>query len=100
MNTEGGRWIERVITLVLIVLSSFSGYFIDKTQMEDRMTVVEKLSVSNKEKLDKANLELILYRMDQMDATVDGLVETVDELDEKIDESTITIINRINDMRK
>ena len=103
MNTSGsnsGKWIERAITLVLIVLSSFSGYLIDKTRMEDRLTAVEEKAEENEAKLDEANLELILYRINAMETTMVKLEGSVTKLDEKIDASTRQILDRINDRRR
>ncbi len=100
MSTGGGKWVERGITLGLIVLSSFSGYLIDKTRMEGRMTAVEELAEDNKKKLDEANLELILYRINTMETTMVKLEGSVSKLDEKIDASTNKILDRINDRRR
>ena len=100
MNVNSNKWIERAITLVLIVLSSFSGYLIDKTRMEDRLTVVEEKADENEAKLDEANLELILYRINAMETTMVKLEGSVTKLDEKIDASTRQILDRINDRRR
>ena len=100
MSTSSDKWIERGVTLALIVLSSFSGYLIDKTRMEDRVTAVEQKADKNEQKLDEANLELILYRINTMETTMEKVEDKVDKLDEKIDESTTKILDRINDRRR
>ena len=100
MSVDSSKWVERAITLGLIVLGSFSGFLIDKTKMEGRMTTVEELAEDNKEKLDEANLELILYRINTMETTMVKLEGSVTKLDEKIDASTTKILDRINDMRR
>ncbi len=100
MSVSSGKWAERGITLGLIVLSSFSGYLIDKTRMEDRLSAVEEKSGKNEKKLDEANLELILYRINTMETTMVKVEDKVDKLDEKIDESTTAILDRINDRRR
>lgn len=100
MSANSDKWIERGITLGLIVLSSFSGYLIDKTRMEDRITAVEAKSDKNEQKLDEANLELILYRINTMENTMVKVENKVDKLDEKIDASTTKILDRINDRRR
>ena len=100
MSTGSGKWVERGITLGLIVLSSFSGYLIDKTKIEGRMVAVEALAEDNEKKLDEANLELILYRMNDMETAMDKMEISVTKLDEKIDDSTNKILDRINDRRR
>jgi len=100
MSANSDKWIERTITLGLIVLSSFSGYLIDKTRMEDRLTAVEEKSDKNEDKLDEANLELILYRINDMEATMDKMEISVTKLDEKIDESTRQILAGLNNRRR
>ena len=100
MSTDYSKWVERGITLGLIVLSSFSGYLIDKTKMEDRLSAVETKSLKNETKLDEANLELILYRINTMETTMVKLEDSVTKLDEKIDASTTKILDRINDRRR
>lgn len=100
MSQNSNKWIERVITLGLIVLSSFSGYLIDKTRMEDRLSAVEEKADKNENKLDEANLELILYRINSMEATISEVKTKVDDLDEKIDESTDKIIDRLSNRRR
>ena len=94
------KWLERLITLILIVAGSFSGYLVDKTRMEGRIAAVEKLSSDNKVKLDEANLGLILYRMDKMEASISKMEGKVDDLNAKIDESTTAIINSFNNNRR
>lgn len=89
-----------MITLGLIIMSSFSGYLIDKTRMEDRMVAVEKKATKNEKKLDEANLELILYRINTMENTISDIKTKVDNLDDKIDESTDRIINSLNNRRR
>lgn len=100
MSTGSGKWVERGITLGLIILSSLSGYLIDKTRMESRMVAVEEKSDNNEQKLDEANLELILYRMNTMETTMDKMESMVNKLDEKIDESTRQILAGLNNRRR
>ena len=100
ISTNPNKWVERAITFGLIVVGSLSGYLVDKTQMEDRVLAVEKKSNKNEFKLDEANLELILYRIDDMEDTMKDLKGKVEELDTKIDASTVAITNRINDRRR
>ena len=88
-----------IIYIVLLVASAGSGYLVDKTELKDRLTVVEKLAEKNADKLEKANLGLILYRMNEMDKTMTALGKKVDDLDTKMDDSTKDIISALNNRR-
>jgi len=100
MSTNSNKWLERLITLAAIILSSFSGYLIDKTRMEDKMAIVEKKVLKIENELKDANLGLILYRIDEMKFTVSEMKTKVDNLDDKIDASTDRIINSLNNRRR
>ena len=89
-----------VITFLLIVASTFSGYFIDKTEIKAEVTAVRIIAEKNAEKLDKANLELILYRMKQFEISMTEMGKKVDKLDTKIDASTKDIIAALDNRRR
>jgi len=88
-----------IIYIVLLIVSAGSGYLIDKTEVKNRLDDVEELADKNAAKLEKANLGLILYRMNEMDKTMTALGKKVDDLDTKMDDSTKDIITALNNRR-
>ena len=99
-NSNTFKWTERVITLALIIAGAFSGNFMDKTRESERINAVEKLAEKNADKLEKANLGLILYRMNVIERTMLDMKMKVDKLDDKIDESTDEIIDYLRANRR
>ena len=89
-----------LIYIILLVVSSLSGYLIDKTEIEGRVTIVEKLAEKNAEKLEKANLELILYRMKQFEISMTEMKTKVDGLDTKMGESTNEIMEYLRNNKR
>ena len=88
-----------IIYIVLLVASAGSGFVIDKTNVENRLADVEELAEKNASKVEKANLGLILYRMNEMEKSMTALGKKVDNLDTKMDDSTKDIVTAINNRR-
>ena len=88
-----------IIYIFLLIASAGSGFLIDKTNVENRLAEVERLAEKNAAKLEKANLGLILWRMNQMDKTMTAMGRKVDDLDTKMDDSTKDIITALENRR-